>query len=114
MRSMTIRDTNRRPWRVVMLHRGDRYGRDDCLVHHGDEPLVEFWDLANAGETMPDEGQFVSRYYLSTMLEHEEGLGLCLQGDVPAWTLSAPVTDLIIAWLALQPVEPPGKVSSAP
>lgn len=63
---------------IKVLNRGDRYGLNDCLTHEGDKPLVEFYD----GE------QFVSRYYVETIMEHG-ARALSLQGDVPAWTVPA-------------------------
>ena len=29
---------------VRIVRAGDRYGRDNCLTHDKDEPLVEFYD----------------------------------------------------------------------
>lgn len=83
-----------RPWRVRFLRQGDRYGRDRCLTHDEVEPLVEFYDrrFANGrsswGHSFPDEGQFVSRYYLSSLLRRRGG-GLNLDGGVEDWSISA-------------------------
>lgn len=98
-------------WRVHLVHEGERYGTTDSLVY-GDEiqswdgkhvndchehghglPLVEFYDMAQDSAKFP-EGQFVSRYYMSTLLgmedprdsiEHMQAFGL--EGSVPDWTL---------------------------
>lgn len=98
-------------WRVHLIHEGERYGATDSLVY-GDEiqswdgkhvndcqehghglPLVEFYDMAQDSAKFP-EGQFVSRYYMSTLLgmddprdsiEHMQAFGL--EGSVPDWTL---------------------------
>jgi len=94
-----------RPWRVKLLLPGDAYGRNDCLT--ADRPLVEFWDREHAGEpyrdqsgAWPDDGQFVSRYWLETMLEHRRhGMGLDLMGYEPAWKISAADFDKVAAWL---------------
>jgi hypothetical protein len=51
---------------------GDAYGRDMCLTHAGDDPLVEFYDRRWDHDADPDGerlGQFISRYRLSTLLE---------------------------------------------
>jgi|19_taG_2_1085344.scaffolds.fasta_scaffold81396_2 hypothetical protein len=88
-------------WGVKLLVEGDKYGRDNCLTHNGrnhlDEvdPLVEFYDRQHAGADIP-EGQFVSRYYLSNLIEADRfdnvkerwSRGLNLDGGVEAWTVS--------------------------
>jgi len=75
---------------VRVVNQGDKYGRDFCLTHDGDRPLVEFYD---ARYPHTQFGQFVSRYYVSTILGTDgygsaEG-GLSLDGGIPEWTVSA-------------------------
>ena len=76
---------------VRVDNNGDKYGRDFCLTHNKDNPLVEFYD---ARYPHTDFGQFVSRYYVSTILGTDgygraEG-GLCLDGgNANEWTVSA-------------------------
>lgn len=70
---------------VRIVNTGDKYGRDFCLTHTKDEPLVEFYDTRYPHTQF---GQFVSRYYIDTLLERDTG-GLCLDGGVPSWTVSA-------------------------
>lgn len=77
-----------RDWRVRFVRQGDRYGLNHCLTHEEVEPLVEFYDRENAGRTFPDEGQFVSRYYVSTLLKRRGGM-LNLDGGIEAWCISA-------------------------
>ena len=77
-----------RPWRVRFVRMGDRYGRDHCLTHEEADPLVEFYDRENAGHTFPDEGQFVSRYCVSTLIKRRGGR-LNLDGGIEAWCISA-------------------------
>lgn len=78
------------PMTVRVLLHGDRYGRDESLRHEGDEPLIEFYD---ARYRHTPYGQFVSRYYASSIAEGSrngwEHSGLDLQGDVPSWKLTA-------------------------
>jgi len=92
-----------RPWRMWFVRQGDRYGRDRCLTHQEAEPLVEFYDRENAGRTFPDEGQFVSRYYLSSLLKRGGGM-LNLDGGVEVWRISAEgmrvVMRHVVAWQA--------------
>jgi hypothetical protein len=85
---------------VRILRAGDRYGRDFCLTHDKDEPLVEFYD---SRYPHCDYGQFVSRYYVSTILGTDgygrgEG-GLILHGGVPAWTVSKEDMDTVREYL---------------
>ena len=82
------------PWRVRFVRKGDRYGLDLCKTHEKVEPLVEFYDrkFANKksdwGHSFPDEGQFVSRYFVSTLLKRR-GRMLNLHGGEEAWCISA-------------------------
>jgi hypothetical protein len=86
--------------RIVMP--GDSYGLNDCIMHGRNsryptaevnlkDPLIEFYDARYPlHATVP--GQFISRYYLSTLTE---GLvkggtihGLSLDGGIRDWTAS--------------------------
>ena len=71
------------PFRIRVVMSGENYGRDDCLTHEGSEPLVEFFD-----KRFPHtpNGQFVSRYYLETIMNISDGLNL--DGGVDAWKVS--------------------------
>jgi hypothetical protein len=62
----------------------------------GDRPLVEFYDCRF--EHTP-YGQFVSRYFLDTVIGHTPGAGLCLDGGVPSWSIGDKAMDRIVAWL---------------
>lgn len=73
---------------VRIVCAGQGYGRDDCLMHKGADPLVEFYD-ARYTEGFGPRGQFVSRYYMSTMLTTEPGTALILDGGIPSWVVSA-------------------------
>lgn len=105
-----------RPWTVRLVRPGDHYGAGHRLVHGnsktslGQEPLLEFYDSKHAGEPQfmevdPENGiygQFVSRYYINTLTKGRirlENTGLDLQGDVPAWKMSAEGMQLVFQWL---------------
>ena len=77
-----------------IINTGDRYGRADCLTNDG-APMIEFYDPRYQHTPI---GQFVTRYYVSTILERDSG-GLALQGDVPEWTVSAYDMAEIRVWL---------------
>jgi hypothetical protein len=70
--------------RVVQV--GERYGRNDCLVNDT-APLVEFYDTRYNPSDFMGRGQFVSRYYVDTILGSDYPGGLCLDGGVPEWTV---------------------------
>ena len=72
---------------VRIVRRGDKYGRDDSLTHNGSEPLVELYDAWQGGFSIASRGQFISRYYASTLLASSGGL--CLDGGVPDWNVTA-------------------------
>ena len=58
---------------VRIVSRGDKYGLNFALTHNEDMPLVEFYD---SRYPHTEYGQFVSRYYLDTIINHDEGLSL--------------------------------------
>lgn len=79
-----------RVFNVRIVLKGESYGLDDCLTHDKDDPLVEFYDNTYRDKlAFAQCGQFVSRYYLST-LAASCGLmhGLALHGGEPVWTLN--------------------------
>lgn len=80
---------------VRVVRWGDRYGRDDCLTY-GDrdydrehDPMIEFYDLTYANQRgFGPRGQFVSRYFRSTLFDHQGGL--CLYGgEREDWSVPA-------------------------
>ena len=77
-------------WNVRIVNTGDNYGLNMCLLNVK-APMVEFYDNRYPHTQY---GQFVSRYYISTILSQdsrggEYSNGLCLDGRVPAWHVSA-------------------------
>jgi hypothetical protein len=101
MNNKLLRITNHqgRHFNVRILKVGDRYGRDDCLVHDEHEPSVEFFDATYENTDHGPLGQFTcGRYYVSTLLERNNG-GLCLYGAVPEWSIDGKAMDIVRAWL---------------
>jgi hypothetical protein len=87
-----------RKFNVHIVQVGERYGLNDCLIsvkNESDfnEPLVEFYDATYENfKSFGPRGQFISRYYLSTMRAFAETSPtsiLSLQGDVPEWQVTA-------------------------
>ncbi len=85
-----------------LVEEGDRYGADDCLVN-GKEPMLEFYDARheidyNFRGTSQEAraagaeclGQFISRYYISTLKRDLEDMthGLSMYGGIPEWVIS--------------------------
>lgn len=80
-----------------LVAQGNRYGRENCLTNEKAEPLVEFYDSRYpfdrdpAGEIL---GQFVSRYYVETLMKAPNA-GLCLDGgNRESWSLDRETFDL--------------------
>jgi len=71
---------------VRIVEQGDKYGREMCLTHEDERPLVEFYDSKFAHT---EYGQFVSRYFVFTLLEDfpDDVRGLSLDGGIPEWTV---------------------------
>jgi hypothetical protein len=73
---------------VRIVKTGDKYGRNDCLVNDK-APMVEFYDSRHNHSDFDGRGQFVSRYYISTLTTSQYPNGLCLDGGIPEWSVSA-------------------------
>ncbi len=97
-------------WRVHLIYPGERYGLDGRLTyelnaysgapaaaHRASYPLVEFYDTSQDAARFPG-GQFVSRYYMTDLLEDDSiavsidtmlknGNQFSLDGGIPAWTV---------------------------
>jgi len=97
---LTTKGIDGRPFTVRIVREGDGYGRDDCLTHDEADPLVEFYDASQDSSKFGLRGQFVSRYYLSTLLEPPTDRGLGLEGSVPAWTIPEQEFSALIAVLS--------------
>lgn len=83
-------------WIIRVVTNGQSYGLNNCLKHDRDDPLVEFHD---SRYELTDLGQFVSRYYLSTLLKDCEQEGLLLDTGSPNWIISPCCMKRIRDWL---------------
>lgn len=80
-----------RVFNVVLVPIGGAYGRNALFLNEGREAMVEFYDAAVENDERFDKGrgQFITRYYLSTLTGRENNLqGLDLCGHVPEWKLT--------------------------
>jgi hypothetical protein len=88
------------PFTMRLVRKGDGYGRKLGVVHDKSTPLVEFYDARHgcdrAVEKGGEYGQFVARYYLTTLLQRSTREGLSLDGGIPAWTIDAPAMALVM------------------
>jgi hypothetical protein len=88
-----------RPWVVRLLFAGMKYGLNFKLTHEG-KPVMEFYYAKN--DEFEPYGQFVSSYYLDTLLEgYQSGRtsgGICLDGGVPQWNLGGESLGKALEW----------------
>ena len=91
------------PFNVHIVNKGDQYGLKNGLTHNEEEPLVEFYD---ARYPHTELGQFVSRYYLTTLLDKNKDVGLDLDGGIPDWKIQAKEMNEVIEWLEKIPYKP--------
>lgn len=78
------------PFNVRIIFQGEAYA---SRFHTDPDPLVEFYD---ARYRHCFRGQFVARYYLSTLLEGDSDLGLCLDGSTPEWRIDGPAYNKVL------------------
>lgn len=97
MHDLIIYNDEGNPFGVRIVREGDCYGLDDMLVYEpcgrgerfiDGDPLIEFYDMRYT-DRFGERGQFVSRCYRSTLMEHDGRYGLNLDGGVPAWHIDA-------------------------
>jgi len=88
-------------YNVRIVNTGDKYGRDDCLTNEK-EQMVEFYDSRFDHKSSMGRGQFVSRYYTSTILKGDYKDGLCLDGGIPEWTVSPDGMKKVVEFLSQQ------------
>lgn len=82
-----------------IVRKGDRYGAGRSLVHD-DKPMVEFYDDTHHSEWADPLGQFISRYYIETLLtDRRPGVGLDLCGYEPQWKIDGLTMDWFVVWL---------------
>lgn len=83
---------------VRIVKTGDKYGVNDCLTNN-EAPMIEFYDSRFTNGTDGARGQFVTRYYVSTLLDSYYPHGLCLDGGVDAWMVSADGMQQVIKFI---------------
>lgn len=103
--TLTVMNGEGRMFTVRIVREGDKYGRTNILTHDKADPLIEFYDQTYRNcDEWQEYGQFVSRYYLSTLRDPDSSRsvvvhGLSLDGGVPEWTITAGnVLDVLNRW----------------
>jgi hypothetical protein len=86
------------PFHVRLVKKDECYGANRCLTHNEEDPLVEFYD-ARYVRGFESLGQFVSRYYLSTLMERNQTYGLNLYGGVDDWGITEQEMGKVMNWL---------------
>ena len=89
------------PFHVRLVENGEKYGLDRCLTYDEYEPMVEFYDARYVKKFEPI-GQFISRYYVTTLFSKEYGdnrQGLCLHGGVESWYIDEKGMLEVFNWL---------------
>lgn len=82
---------------VRLVKKGMGYGINFALVHGKDDPLVELYDQRYQHTV---HGQFVGRYYLSTLRARPANTGLLLDGGNPEfWCIDAAGMEAVNTWL---------------
>lgn len=87
-------DSPHTSFNVRLVEKGDKYGRNDAITHNKDEPLVEFFDVRYPHTEL---GQFVARYYKSTIMEIEGGL--ILDSSIRDWYVDSEGIEKVQGWL---------------
>lgn len=89
-RLLTVTNDVGRSFNVRVVRQGDAYGLDDRLTHDDPRPMIEWYDATHANDgRFGERGQFVSRYYVSSLAERDVDQGLNLDGGVDAWCVTA-------------------------
>lgn len=74
---------------IRVVEQGQAYGPNDSLINDRDEPLVEFYDSRQSDPKFGLYGQFVGRYYRSTILGNKFPQGFGLDTGKPWWFVTA-------------------------
>ena len=85
-------------WIVALLKKGDKCGTS--LGSTVKEDTLHFYDSSvKWSKNKYPFGQFVSSYYLKTILEHNCNYGLNLDSSVESWKVSKEEFSEIVDWL---------------
>ncbi len=100
-RKILLIDGRDRQFTARIIRQGDVYGSRFRLIQDEFEPKIEFYDASESIEAFGSFGQFVGRYYVSSLLTHcirYPETDLCLQGGVPAWVVPGKSVERALDW----------------
>lgn len=86
------------PLDVRLVLKGERWGREDCLVHDKADPLVEYY---HPHPKHGPRGYRVSYYSASTLFESRHTDGIALSGHERQFDVPAEEQARVLTWLAL-------------
>lgn len=96
--TIVLTNNQRIPFIARLVNPGDKFGQH--LQLSVSEPQVHIFDTRyNFNPHLGFVGQFVSAYYVSTLLEGEYPNGLQLDGGTEEWQLSKDNMHTLIEWL---------------
>lgn len=81
---------------LLAVEKGDSYGQGGSLKHDKQDALIEFYDTRHQHT---EYGQYVSSYYASTLLDHDDRFGLGLDLGVPDWYVTGDNMTDVINWI---------------
>ncbi len=95
---ISVKNDSNITFNVRLVERGDSLAFNNDLLHIDDMPFVEFYDSRFPAKDS-EIGQFISRYYLDTLLTRYNNSSLLLQGGVPDWTIDVKGMEKVNEWL---------------
>ena len=96
--TIVLTNNQRIPFIARLVNPGDKFGQH--LQLSVSEPQVHIFDSRyNFNQHLGFVGQFVSAYYVSTLLHDEYPNGLQLDGGTEEWALSRDNMQTLIEWL---------------
>ena len=87
--SIVVKGIKNVDFEVRYIPKGSRHGRTNSLV--AKEALVEFYDSRTK--------QFISSYYVDTIMDIKGSSGLNLNSSIPSWAIPAKSLNKVIDWI---------------
>lgn len=87
---------------VMLIRKGETYGRDHSLTHGSDDPLIQFFDGSERDTSGIQGGDFVAERTLSDLETHASADSLSLADGNPNYDLSAGNLRQILDWVRAQ------------
>lgn len=97
LKVFTIKSEAGIPLNVCIVDEGDYYGNG--IVHDKEDPQVIFHDSRYKG--MGEYGNYVSSYYMSTLLDRPEDVGLVLHAGLSEYTVDGKTMNEVLGYLKM-------------